>query len=164
MLVAYALLYLASAALSSPMRTSTRVMQRCVTPRHLSQGARSAKVAAQALGMRRRAMGAGIASILVLGMGTSEKARAERTDIPDCLKTCVKECTSIAPKSGDYCKEQCTSFCAQDPPEGAGTTPISSSGEPDSIPEDNYFSKIDRSKSGSAVKSLFDIYGTVFGR
>mmetsp|Transcript_27842 Transcript_27842/g.67697 ORF Transcript_27842/g.67697 Transcript_27842/m.67697 type:complete len:190 (-) Transcript_27842:294-863(-) len=81
-------------------------------------------------------------------------ARAERTDIPDCYNSCVKECTAIAPKSGDYCKDQCMTFCAGDPPTevevSAGVTPA-----------DNQLSRLDGTKQ---LKGVFDLYGQMFGR
>eukprot|EP00472_Partenskyella_glossopodia_P010977 CAMPEP_0197538734 /NCGR_PEP_ID=MMETSP1318-20131121/60476_1 /TAXON_ID=552666 /ORGANISM="Partenskyella glossopodia, Strain RCC365" /LENGTH=115 /DNA_ID=CAMNT_0043097229 /DNA_START=107 /DNA_END=454 /DNA_ORIENTATION=- len=102
-------------------------------------------------------------SAVGLSLGTAGTARAERTDIPDCYPSCVKECSKIAPKSGDYCKIQCRDFCDGDPPVPDQAVLDDSSGVA-TMPTDNYVSKLDKQVQRSPIGGIYDLYSNAFGK
>mmetsp|Transcript_35411 Transcript_35411/g.56883 ORF Transcript_35411/g.56883 Transcript_35411/m.56883 type:complete len:197 (-) Transcript_35411:235-825(-) len=106
---------------------------------------------------RRSLMNAAIATVVAQAVSSVTKARADRTDIPDCLKQCIKECTAIAPKSGDYCKTQCAEFCAGEPPTEQEVV------ADDIMPADNGFSRLEKQK-GSPLKAAYDAYGKLLSK
>eukprot|EP00465_Bigelowiella_longifila_P011381 CAMPEP_0185268188 /NCGR_PEP_ID=MMETSP1359-20130426/36462_1 /TAXON_ID=552665 /ORGANISM="Bigelowiella longifila, Strain CCMP242" /LENGTH=157 /DNA_ID=CAMNT_0027858869 /DNA_START=91 /DNA_END=564 /DNA_ORIENTATION=- len=106
---------------------------------------------------RRSLMNVAVATAVAQAVSSTSTARAERTDIPDCLKQCIKECTLIAPKSGDYCKTQCAEFCAGEPPT---EQEVAADGV---VPSDNGFSRLERQK-GSALKGAYDAYSKLLGK
>jgi hypothetical protein len=66
----------------------------------------------------------------------------------------MKECSSLAPGSGDYCKATCDDYCAQEDAKAAGTA------APDEGPLDpEEAALLQGSEVGGAVDKFFGDFG-----
>ena len=67
----------------------------------------------------RRVVAQSCVALLSCGLMRTHIAFADEPDAVPCDQACFKECNAIAPGNEGYCRDQCTTYCAEQGPTGA---------------------------------------------